>query len=365
MSTNRSRRIDRDAAEQLLAGAVDDTQGGLDALSGLLAAAAAPATTRELAGEEAAVTAFREAARLTAPHQNAVPHQTAVPHQNSGAPSLSRATRSSTNSPASSKPRSRPMASCAPQRFRVPTRFLSAKAAAAAFAVTAIGGVAVAAGTGHLPAALGGPGLSGSTGRADNTAATGSASAAPTSSWAGQAAGQLPGTGRASAGARPLPGGSSTGPSGGAASSGSTRGGTDGGSTPATADPSGAGQSGKGVPPGQQATGGADIPSILLPLCQLWPGTSQPGAADSRFEPLTRAAGGSDRVRTYCAALRSESGKQTSGTSPLPVLPGGTPTAAHPPTPDPGTSTASPPGGDGHGYTPQGQAIGGNGPGGS
>ena len=72
MSTNRSRRIDRDVAEQLLSGAADGRQAGPGALSDLLAAAAAPGTARELAGEEAAVAAFREAARLM-PAQSALP----------------------------------------------------------------------------------------------------------------------------------------------------------------------------------------------------------------------------------------------------------------------------------------------------
>lgn len=195
MSTNRSRRIDRDAAEHLLAGAVDGTQDGPGALSGLLAAAAAPATPRELAGEEAAVTAFREAARL------------AVTRQSSTAPSLSRSLRPTSTAPASTKPRSRPMASCAPQGIRVPTRFLRAKAAAAAFAVTAIGGVAVAAGTGHLPGVLGGPGFAGSTGHSENTVAAGAVSAASASSWVGTARPTRPGSSRVSgsATARGLP----------------------------------------------------------------------------------------------------------------------------------------------------------------
>ncbi|MDH6133577.1 hypothetical protein P3T37_002973 [Kitasatospora sp. MAA4] len=134
MSTNRSRRIDRDLAEQLLSGAADGRQGGPGALYDLLAAAASPGTARELAGEEAAVAAFREAAQL-------------MPAQSTASAPQSTA----------SKFRRRSMAGCAPARF------LSTKIAAAALTATALGGVAVAAGTGNLPAALGGS-TGGSTG---------------------------------------------------------------------------------------------------------------------------------------------------------------------------------------------------------
>ena len=61
MSTNRSRQIDRDMAEQLLGGAPGGRTGGHDALAGLLAAAAAPAADGELPGEQAALAAFRVA----------------------------------------------------------------------------------------------------------------------------------------------------------------------------------------------------------------------------------------------------------------------------------------------------------------
>ncbi|WP_322770612.1 hypothetical protein [Frankia sp. Cr1] len=64
MSTHRPRRIGRGDAERMLRGGTVDTQAGPDSLADLLAAAAAPALTSELAGEEAAVAAFRET-RLT------------------------------------------------------------------------------------------------------------------------------------------------------------------------------------------------------------------------------------------------------------------------------------------------------------
>ncbi|MCY0937414.1 hypothetical protein [Streptomyces sp. H34-S4] len=118
MSTNRPRRIDQSTAEQLLGRGPVASSGDHDALAGLLAAAAAPAAESELAGEQAALAAFR-AIRL-APDP--------VPQHH-------------------------------PRRGPMPTstlaKLLSAKVAALVVA-TALGGVAVAAGTGHLPAALGG-----------------------------------------------------------------------------------------------------------------------------------------------------------------------------------------------------------------
>lgn len=108
MSAHRSRRLDRRTAEQLLRGAPAQPRGAdRDALVDLLAAAAAPAHEGELAGEQAAVAAYR-AARPAPVH---------------------------------------------PRRHLVLkttlTHLLTAKIAAAAAAL-AVGGVAVAAATGHL-----------------------------------------------------------------------------------------------------------------------------------------------------------------------------------------------------------------------
>ncbi|MCC9305565.1 hypothetical protein LN042_00275 [Kitasatospora sp. RB6PN24] len=258
MSTNRSRRIDRDVAEQLLGGEAVGTVGGPGALSRMLAAAAAPATERELAGEEAAVAAFREAARL-APTRSSVPPR-----------------------------RSRPMAECVPARPRVAARFLGARAAVAALAVTALGGVAVAAGTGHLPAVLGGesPNLS-----SQNTAASGSA-------------GAQPGRGHLGASTAPRPGGPAA-----------DR--TQPGRPPASAQPTdGDSNSPSGDPSAQPAgsTGAA-----LLALCKAWPQDGQQGDSDSRFEPLTRAAGGSNRVRAFCADLARRSPDPGGPTAPAPA----------------------------------------------
>ncbi|MFD0731556.1 hypothetical protein [Planotetraspora mira] len=112
MSTHRSHRIDRFTAERLLRGET----AGPDQLAKLLAAAAAPAERGELAGEEAAVAAFREAHLV---------------------PAL--------------QPRKRSMIKTALLKF------VTLKVAAAALSATAVGGVALAAGTGHLPESLGGP----------------------------------------------------------------------------------------------------------------------------------------------------------------------------------------------------------------
>lgn len=133
MSTNRSRRIDRTTAEQLLAGATADSSAGQDrlagravrtdhaALAGLIASAAAPAADGgELPGEQAALTAFREV------------------HSQSSAAAGRRTTMTATAT--------------------VRARAFSAKALLAALAATTLGGVAVAAGTGglsHLPGGFG------------------------------------------------------------------------------------------------------------------------------------------------------------------------------------------------------------------
>jgi hypothetical protein len=70
MSTHRSRRIDRRTAEQLLRNAPGRLPvAGRDRLSDLLAAAGAPARDQELAGEQAAMAAFRDARLATAPQR--------------------------------------------------------------------------------------------------------------------------------------------------------------------------------------------------------------------------------------------------------------------------------------------------------
>ncbi|SBW18843.1 hypothetical protein FDG2_0851 [Candidatus Protofrankia californiensis] len=109
MSTYRPRRIDRDDAERMLRGGPVDPQAGSDPLADLLAAVAAPARADELAGEEAAVAAFREA------------HLVPV-----------------------AQLRRKPMIKTALAKL------LTVKIAVAAVAATAVGGVTVAASTGVL-----------------------------------------------------------------------------------------------------------------------------------------------------------------------------------------------------------------------
>jgi hypothetical protein len=116
MSKRRRGPFDRDTAEQLLGGLpTSRPAGGSDALADLLAAAAAPARNHELAREHEARGAFR-AARLSPVTQ----------------------------------PRRRPMIRTSLARV------LTLKIAAVAAAALAAGGVALAAGTGHLPSHLGG-----------------------------------------------------------------------------------------------------------------------------------------------------------------------------------------------------------------
>jgi hypothetical protein len=108
------RRTDRAAAERLLRGTPTAPATGPEPLASLLAAAAAPGRPDELAGEHAAVVAFRMAHR-----------------------------------PPATQPRSRSMIRTAVGKV------LTAKAAAV-LAATTIGGVAVAASTGNLPTQHGG-----------------------------------------------------------------------------------------------------------------------------------------------------------------------------------------------------------------
>jgi hypothetical protein len=107
--SNHHHRLDRATAERLLSGDPAAASPGQESLANLLAAATAPGRHRELAGEQAAMAAFRVAHRAPPTQQ-----------------------------------RSRSMLKTALAKI------LTAKAAAVV-AATTIGGVAVAAGTGHLP----------------------------------------------------------------------------------------------------------------------------------------------------------------------------------------------------------------------
>ncbi|WP_405012654.1 hypothetical protein [Kitasatospora sp. NBC_01539] len=228
MSKNRSRRIDRDTAEQLLGGGPVGAEAGADsltghaALAGLLAAAAAPAAGGVLPGEEQAVAAFREARRSPEPH-----------------------------------PGRAAMADTARRRA------FTVKALVAAFAVTAVGGVAVAAGTGGLPRALGG----------------------------GPAAVRTP----------------QGGPSGPSASSGHGLTRADGRSAGASA-PGGPGTPGPSAGPGRSASPGAG-PADLAGLCRELAGRAAAGGklrellADPSMAPLVAAAGKEAKVVAYCRTV--------------------------------------------------------------
>ncbi|MEV8093638.1 hypothetical protein [Kitasatospora sp. NPDC085879] len=231
MSKNRSRRIDRDTAEQLLGGtAVGSEAGpasltGHAALAGLLAAAAAPPADGALPGEDQAVAAFREARRTPAPHPG--------------------------------------RASMADHARR---RTFTLKALVAAFAVTAVGGVAVAAGTGNLPQALGG---SPSHGHGPTAAATAPSDGASATR-----------TGRGTTSANPA--------------SPSTAGRTDGAVSPSAGRPS---------------SPASALPEVAA-LCQVWADHSAAGEkqrellAEPRMAPLLAAAGGAAKVERFCKSVR-------------------------------------------------------------
>ncbi|MFC9325015.1 hypothetical protein [Kitasatospora sp. NPDC057015] len=299
MSTNRSRRIDRDTAEHLLARAAAGTPDGQASLTGedgdaghqalvdLLTAAAAPPAEGELPGEGAALTAFRMAARPAA-----------VPARTPAAPL-----------------RRRSMATAAlAQAF-------SAKAAAVALAASALGGVAVAAGGGHLPVVLGG-----GSGGTDRAAAVSSAAVPVDPSSArpsGTPSATRPG---ASPGGAPLPsaGSAGTGASAGAPVPGSS-GPAVGPGTPSAAEPG----TGQVTAQGSQSPGAPTAVPALLTLCEEFAAEEAHGkalrtmAADAHYAPLTRAAGGAEKIKGYCAAVRAG----TTGSAREPVTATPSPTA--------------------------------------
>ncbi|WP_405005776.1 hypothetical protein OHV13_17705 [Kitasatospora purpeofusca] len=294
MSTNRPRRIDRDTAEQLLAGAVGGPPAGQgasltgpdgstgrtgsprseagpgDRVARVLAAAAAPATGGELAGEEAALAAFREARLASA----------AVPA-----------------APAPVRRRSMATATL--------TRAFSTKAAAVVLGATALGGVAVAAGTGNLPVPLGG----GSDQPHRAVVAPNTSAPSATTATRSEAPAARPT-------APPSTPGPTGGVSGGASSGSPSRPGTASGG-PATADPTTAEPSGPEKRPRETPTRSpgegrsSSTPAVHAALCKLFADRAGKGerprllVADPHFGALVAAAGGPDKVADYCArALR-------------------------------------------------------------
>ncbi|MEV0536545.1 hypothetical protein [Kitasatospora sp. NPDC050463] len=291
MSTNRSRRIDRDTAEQLLGGAVGGPSAGQDAsLTGpgasagstgpllpdggpggrvahVLAAAAAPAVADELAGEEAALAAFREARLAPVP---AVPAPLAPV-------------------------RRRSMATAALARA------FSTKAVAVVLGATALGGVAVAAGTGNLPSPLGG----GSEEPRRSLLAPATASSTPGASSA------APGGGPATQ--RPSTGPSTGGPSAGASTAGP--------STGAVKPPS------PGVSPqASPEAGGPQSRAVLVALCQGYTARKGKGerpnllVADPQFGVLVAEAGAPEKVEEYCGEVlrRKDDDRQGATSTPRP-----------------------------------------------
>ncbi|MET8625731.1 hypothetical protein ABZW30_18615 [Kitasatospora sp. NPDC004669] len=250
MSTNRSRRIDRDTAEQLLGGAVGGPSAGQDAsltgpdgpgqLARVLAAAAAPATAAELSGEEAALAAFREA--------------------------------SLTPEPVVTPVRRRSMATAALARA------FSTKAAAAVLGATALCGVAVAAGTGNLPSGLGG----------------GGPEPERTPPAASEVFGSPSGTGKA------------TGSQSGATPSGSS-------TRPSTTNPQSSGSSTAPTPSANGHGGQAATPAQVA-LCHVFADRTAKGdrpgqlVADPQFAQLVSAAGSADAVAEYCGEALGKPG---------------------------------------------------------
>ncbi|MER6397489.1 hypothetical protein ABT263_15740 [Kitasatospora sp. NPDC001603] len=293
MSTNRSRRIDQDTAEHLLGGAVGGPSAGRDAsLTGadagpgrtephlpedgpagqvarVLAAAAAPATAGELAGEEAALAAFREARLAPAPAVPAVPAPV----------------------------RRRSMATAALARA------FSTKAVAVVLGATALGGVAVAAGTGNLPSPLGGSGelRRGLPAPLTATSAPGAAQGAPD----------------ADPSARRTAGAPTGAPSGAASAGGasSVPGPSTGAATPSPGAPS--------SPPASADARGPQTRAALVALCQGYTDRAGKGerprllVADPQFGTLVAAAGGPDKVAEYCGdVLRHKDDDGQGATSP-------------------------------------------------
>ncbi|GHF26951.1 hypothetical protein GCM10018790_00270 [Kitasatospora xanthocidica] len=302
MSTNRSRRIDRDAAEQLLGGAVAAPSAGQDAsltgpdggpgqLARVLAAAAAPATAGELAGEEAALAAFREA--------------------------------SLTPDPVVTPIRRRSMATAALARA------FSTKAAAAVLGATALCGVAVAAGTGNLSSLGGGP----SEPERPLAAQGGAIGTSP----------GAPGHGSAAAGVPFAPASGSARPSDGASTG------------PRTAPPTGTAT--PGTPSAEGRGDRSTVPPALLGLCRGFADRTAKGERPGRlvteplYGPLVTAAEGADRVADYCAEAIGEADDDHQGTTAKPRDPAHTGATS-------GTSSGT---GSGKGNTDGGKSGGGNG----
>ncbi|WP_405840983.1 hypothetical protein OG528_23225 [Streptomyces platensis] len=264
MADDRYNWLDKDTAERLLRGEQVSARHGDDAgeLEQLLKAAAAvgaktPGTT-ELPGEEAAVAAFRQAARRGAHHRAAA-------------------------EPLPSSRTARATGSVERTRLGRPFR----RGFAVALAACAIGGVAVGAGTGVLPSPF--------RGAEPDPASSVSAAKSPGPLDTRQPGAQTDGTTGHTP--DPTPGGKSTGP-------------TD---TPAPGSSSGATkQPGRGTPgggtgrderPGHKSTGlpgSGDRKNVLLAVCQAYESGKRDGMDRDTLRRLERKAGGADKVHLFC-----------------------------------------------------------------
>lgn len=177
-------------------------------------------------------------------------------------------------------------------------RAFSTKAVAVVLGATALGGVAVAAGTGNLPSGLGG----GSEEPRRSLLAPATASSAPGASSA------APGGGPSTR--RPSTGPSSAGPSSGASTAGPSTG---------SANPPSPGVS----PQASTETRGQQARAVLVALCQGYADRKGKGerprllVTDPQFGALVTAAGGPEKVEEYCGeVLRRKDDDRQGATSP-------------------------------------------------
>lgn len=284
MADDRYDWLDKDTAEQLLRGEQVSARHGDGAreLEQLLEAAAAVAArtpeTVELPGEEAAVAAFRQAVR-----------------QGSGA-------RNRTAGAALPGVRTARTADLAERtRLGRPVR----RGFAVALAACAIGGVAVAAGTGVLPTPFRGgdpaPASSVSAVETPGPFRTGEPGA-QTDGTTAQTPDATPGPKSSDPSESPTPGsspGASTNPGGGTPSSGTGRG----------SDKPG-GSDGKGTGPGR-----GDTKNFLLALCRTYESGKRDAMDRDTLRRLERKAGGPEKVHVFCRAYlaRYQSGGGSGG----------------------------------------------------
>ncbi|MFI0711985.1 hypothetical protein ACH4SK_15265 [Streptomyces inhibens] len=268
MADDRYNWLDKDAAEQLLRGEPVSARHGDGAreLEQLLKAAAAACAempgTAELPGEEAAVAAFRRArhgAGVGARHRATGEPLPAV----HAAPTTSIAERT---------------------RLVRPFR----RGLAVALAACAIGGVAVAAGTGVLPTPFRGgdpaPGSSVSAAETPGPLDT-REPGAQTDGTTGRTPDSTPGQQSTRPGGTPTPG----------SSSGATR-------TPGAGKPGGGTGHSGGAGDGGAQPGRSDKKKLLLSLCRNYESGKRDQMDRDTLRPLESKAGGPEKVHAFCRA---------------------------------------------------------------